>query len=92
MRFTKFHNDVFPLLGDMFRWKLGLTPRDHRTREERKAATVTSLPRSISSLGPKGYNTFFPKLLTKLSFLNRLYMAFKISPGALIRSPRKQPS
>jgi hypothetical protein len=37
MRFTKFHNDVFPLLGDMFRWKLGLTPRDHRSRAERKA-------------------------------------------------------
>jgi hypothetical protein len=31
-RFGITHNDIFPIIGDMIRWKLGITKRDHRTR------------------------------------------------------------
>ncbi len=31
-RFGMTHNDILPIIGDMIRWKLGITKRDHRTR------------------------------------------------------------
>lgn len=31
MRFGAKHNDIYPLLGDMMRWRLGLPARSHKS-------------------------------------------------------------
>lgn len=41
MRFSIRHNDVFPILGDMIRWKLGLPPRNKLPEEKKQLALAT---------------------------------------------------
>lgn len=40
MNFGAKHNDIFPVLGDLIRWKLKLPPRQHRARTDRIAAVA----------------------------------------------------
>jgi hypothetical protein len=51
MRFGAKHNDIYPLLADMFRWKLELPSRHNKTLshlQERIAAGVMSAPAAKS--------------------------------------------
>ena len=34
-RFGAKHNDIFPLIADMIRWKLGLPPRKHKAKKNK---------------------------------------------------------
>ncbi|MGH7916978.1 MAG: DNA sulfur modification protein DndB [Candidatus Binataceae bacterium] len=38
MRFGSKHNDIYPILGDMIRWKLGLSSRHHASTEQANKA------------------------------------------------------
>jgi hypothetical protein len=35
MQFSNQHNSIFPILGDMIRWQLGLPPRKRRNKDNR---------------------------------------------------------